>query len=68
MNKNFYWWSGAIVGIAMLMSVIVIDGQGEIKRYEDCKAKRIMPLGEKYFTWQGILDLNIKAEYQPKCL
>lgn len=68
MNKNFYWWSGAIVVIAILVSIIVIDGQKMLKIYDDCKAKRIIPLGEKYFNWNGIVDLNVKGEYQPKCL
>lgn len=68
MNKDFYWWSGAIIVVAILISIIVIDGQKMTRNYEDCKAKRIMPIGEKYFTWEGIVDLNIKGEYQPKCL
>ena len=57
-----------IISIIILIAVLVIDSQSEMRNMAQCKALRIMPLTEKFFTWNGILELNQKGEYQPKCL
>lgn len=68
MDKNFYKWSGMIIFLIILIAVLIIDSQSEIKNMAQCKALRIMPLTEKFFTWNGIVELNINGKYQPKCL
>ena len=68
MDKNIYWWSGAIVFLVALLAFIVINSQVELKKQLLCKSLRIRPLSEKFFTWSGIVELNQKGEYQPKCL
>jgi hypothetical protein len=68
MDKKFYWWSGIIVILVALVAVLVIDSQNEVKSLESCKNLRIRPLTEKFFTWNGMLELNQKGEYQPKCI
>ncbi|HBP51613.1 MAG: hypothetical protein US68_C0003G0052 [Candidatus Shapirobacteria bacterium GW2011_GWE1_38_10] len=68
MDKNFYWWSGAIVFLTMLVAFLVINSQSELKKQLLCQSLRIRPLSEKFFTWNGILELNQKGEYQPKCI
>lgn len=68
MDKNFYWWSGIIVVLIILVAILVVDSKNEVANIEQCKSLRIRPLSEKFFTWNGILELNQKAEYQPKCI
>ena len=68
MDKNFYWWSGAIVFLTMLIAFLVINSQSELKKQLLCQSLRIRPLSEKFFTWDGILELSQKGEYQPKCI
>ncbi len=67
-KKNIYWWSGIIVFLIVLVAILVVDSQKQIKLLNTCKSLRIRPLSEKFFTWEGILELNQKAEYQPKCI
>lgn len=68
MDKKFYWWSGIIVLFVILTAIIVVDSQKEAKNLANCKNLRIKPLTEKFFTWEGIMELNQKGQYQPKCL
>lgn len=68
MNKKFYWWGGIVVILIVLLAILIIDSQKEIKTLETCKSLRIRPLNEKFFTWEGMLELNQKGEYQPKCI
>jgi hypothetical protein len=68
MDKNFYWWSGSIIFLVILVAFLVINGQSELKKQKLCQSLRIIPLTEKFFTWDGILELNNKGEYQPKCI
>ncbi|MBU1117746.1 hypothetical protein KKD37_02160 [Patescibacteria group bacterium] len=69
MDKNiFLFRSLMIVIIVSLVAILVIDSQREIKKNADCKKLRIKALTEKFFTWDGIVELNQKGEYQPKCL
>lgn len=69
MDKNiFLFRSLMIVIIVSLVAILVIDSQREIKKNADCKKLRIKSLTEKFFTWDGIVELNQKGEYQPKCL
>ena len=67
-KKNIYTWSGIIIFLVALTAFIVISSQSELKKIVLCQSQRIRPLSEKFFTWEGILELNSKAEYQPKCL
>jgi hypothetical protein len=68
MDKNFYWWSGSIIFLVILVAFLVINSQSELKKQKLCQSLRIIPLTEKFFTWDGILELNNKGEYQPKCI
>lgn len=67
-KKNRYWWSGIIIFLIILVGILVVDSQKEIALIENCKSLRIRPLSQKFFTWEGILELNQKGEYQPKCI
>lgn len=67
-KKNIYWWSGIIVILIILVAILVVDSQKELGLINNCKKLRIRPLSEKFFTWEGILELNQKGEYQPKCI
>jgi hypothetical protein len=67
-KKNMYWWSGIIVFLIVLVAILVVDSQKQIKLLNTCKSLRIRPLSEKFFNWEGILELNNKGEYQPKCI
>lgn len=68
MDKNFYWWSGIIIVLVVLVAFLVIDSRNEVAELSKCKSQRIRPLTEKFFTWNGMLELNQKGEYQPKCI
>jgi len=68
MDKNFYWWSGIIVVLIALVAFLVVNSQTEMKKLISCQGQRIRPLTEKFFTWDGMVELNQKGEYQPKCL
>jgi len=68
MDKNFYWWSGIIVFLVILTAFIVVNSQSELKKTLNCQSQRIRPLSAKFFTWDGMVELNQKGEYQPKCL
>jgi len=67
-KKNMYWWSGIIVFLIVLVAILVVDSQKQIKLLNTCKSLRIRPLSENFFSWEGILELNQKGEYQPKCI
>ena len=67
-KKNWYWWSGIIVFLIILVAILVVDSQKELSSINNCKSLRIRPLAQKFFTWEGILELNQKGEYQPKCI
>jgi hypothetical protein len=68
MDNEFKWWSIAIVVIIGLIAIFVIDGQKQVTQLEACKQERIKGLSEKFFTWNGILELSQKGQYQPRCL
>ncbi|MBP6989560.1 hypothetical protein KBB48_02180 [Candidatus Shapirobacteria bacterium] len=68
MDKNFYWWSAIVIFLVALTAFLVVDSQIQLKNNLDCQNARIRPLSEKFFTWNGILELNNRGEYQPKCL
>ena len=68
MDKNFYWWSAIVVVLVALMAILVVDSRVQLKNNLDCQGARIRPLSEKFFTWNGILELNNRGEYQPRCL
>ena len=57
-----------MIFLVVLTAFMVINGQTELKKQLLCQSQRIKPLTEKFFTWNGILELNNKGEYQPKCL
>jgi hypothetical protein len=67
-KNNIYTWSGIIIFLVALTAFIVVNSQSESKKLTLCKSQRIRPLTDKFFTWEGILDINSKGEYQPKCL
>ena len=67
-KKNMYWWSGIMVFLIILVGILVVDSQKELSLINNCKGLRIRPLSQKFFTWEGILELNNKGEYQPKCI
>jgi len=68
MDKEFYWWSAIIVVVMFWLTVVLIDSKKEVEKLEICKSLRIKGLDPKYFIWEGIVELNQKGEYQPKCL
>jgi len=68
MNKNFWQISAMIVGIIGLLAAFVIDSQSELKKHRLCKELRIIPITEKYFSFEEIYKLVEKGEYQPKCI
>jgi len=68
MEVNTKWWSIIIVVIISLMAFLIINSQGEVAGIENCKAARIRAYPEKYFTWNGIVDLVNSKNYQPNCL
>lgn len=68
MSKENLIWSGIVVVLVVLVAVLVVDGKNEISKLDKCKSLRIRALTEKFFSWEGILELNQKGEYQPKCL
>lgn len=68
MDKNFYWWTGIIIFLVALVAILVVDGKNEVLDIKKCESFRIRPLNEKFFTWNGILELNQNGEYQPKCI
>ena len=67
-KNNLYWWSVIVVSWVILIAILVVNSQYELKKNETCKSLRIRPLSEKFFSWDGILELNSKGEYQPKCI
>lgn len=68
MNKKFWMNSAMIVTLIALTAFLVINSQTELRKNRKCQQERIIPLSEKYFTWQGINELVKNGEYQPKCL
>lgn len=68
MDKEFYWWSGIIVFVIFLLSIIVIDAKKQMTLLDNCRKERIIGLSDKYFFWEGLVDLSSKGQYQPKCL
>lgn len=68
MDKNFYWWSGIIIFLVALVAFLVIDSRKEVAALNKCNSLRIRPLTADFFTWNGMLGLNQKGEYQPKCI
>lgn len=67
-KKNIYIWSGIMIFFVVLIAVLVVDSQTQLKNQLRCQSLRIRPLTGKFFTWDGILELNNKGEYQPKCI
>lgn len=67
-KKDTYVWSGVVVFLVVLVALLVVNSQSELKKQIMCQSLRIRPLSEKFFTWDGILELNQKGEYQPKCI
>lgn len=67
-KKNIYIWSLIVVILVVLTAFIVVNSQSELKKIVLCQSQRIRPLSDKFFTWNGILEINSKGEYQPKCL
>jgi len=68
MEKRIYIWAGAIVFLITIITFFVISASYEIKNVALCKQLRIRPFTEKFFSWSGIVELNQKGEYQPKCI
>lgn len=60
--------SAMIVGIIGLLTVFIINSQTELKKLRWCKEQRIIPITEKYFSWEEIYELVNNGEYQPKCI
>jgi hypothetical protein len=67
-KNNVYIWSGIVVFLVALVAFIVVNSQGELKKQIRCQSLRIRPLTANFFTWKGIMELNQKGEYQPKCI
>ncbi len=67
-KKYIYWWSGVVIVIVALVAFLVVDSRTQLRNQQMCQSLRIRPLNEKFFHWEGILDLNSRAEYQPKCI
>lgn len=68
MNKKFFISSAIMVSLIVLVAFLVINSQTELRKNKKCQQERIIPISEKYFTWEGINELIGKGEYQPKCL
>ena len=68
MNEKFLVNSAIIVSLIALVAFLVINSQTELRKNRKCQQERIIPISEKYFTWEGINELIGKGEYQPKCL
>lgn len=68
MKERMYLWAGAIIFLISMVAFFVINATYEIKNVTLCKQLRIRPFTEKFFTWGGIIELNQKGEYQPKCI
>lgn len=68
MEGNFAKFAGAIVLFVAMVTLIVINSIGEVKKLERCKSVRIKAYEKAYFTWNGIVELNQKGQYQPSCL
>jgi len=62
--KNIWW----ILVVVALFVVIGIDVNTQLKTISECKKLRIRPYTEKLFTFNGIVELIQKGEYQPKCI
>ncbi|MFA5025134.1 MAG: hypothetical protein WC503_01310 [Candidatus Shapirobacteria bacterium] len=67
-KKDIYIWSGIVVILVTLTAFLVVNSQAQMKQQLLCQSLRIRPLTDKFFTWSGILELNSKGQYQPKCL
>lgn len=67
-KKNVYTWSGIIIILVGLIAFLVVDSRKQLKQQLLCQSLRIRPITEKFFTWEGIIELSNKNEYQPKCL
>lgn len=67
-KNNIYKWSGIVIFLVVLTALMVVNSQSELKKLTLCQSQRIRPLSDRFFTWEGILELNSRAEYQPKCL
>jgi hypothetical protein len=68
MNNRTWEWIGAVIFFLVLITFFILNSIGEIRSVELCKSMRIRPFVDKFFTWQGMLDLNKTGEYQPKCI
>lgn len=68
MENKQWWWASLAMFLLLLLGVFVIIGINEVKNLETCQQLRIRPFTEQFFTWSGILELNQKGEYQPKCI
>jgi len=68
MEIDVKWWSIIAVITISLIAFLVIDGNLQVKKIDDCKTQRIRPFPQQFFTWVGIVELNDKKLYQPSCL
>jgi len=68
MDKKMWIGMGMIVFFVSLITFLIINASYEVGRLNECKRLRIIPFTDKLFTWEGILELNGKGEYQPRCL
>lgn len=68
MEVDVKWWSIIVVVIISLLAILIIDGNNQVKKIEDCKTVRIRPFPQQFFTWVGIVELNNSKQYQPSCL
>lgn len=68
MEIDIKWWSVIIIVTISLLAILIIDGNLQVKKIENCKTQRIRPFPQQFFTWNGILELNDKKLYQPSCL
>ena len=68
MELDVKWASTTIVIIIMLVAFLIINAQEQIKNIDKCKEVRIVNYQQKYFTWNGIVELTTTGKYQPNCL
>lgn len=68
MENRIYYWAGVIIFLVTLVTFFIVNATFETKNVTLCKQLRIRPFTEKFFTWGGIVELNQKGEYQPRCI
>lgn len=68
MDVDVKWGSIITVIVIMLLAILVIDANSQIKSIEGCKGLRIRPFPKEFFTWEGVVELNKTGKYQPSCL